>query len=84
MGIVWGFTLFGVCIGDNILNLLGLKAWSNGDTGIHLTAYYSLVFFIPAFLLGMKYKNNYGAKVGKYISAIVGSILILSTLFLDV
>jgi len=82
IGILWDFTLFGVCIGDNILNHLGLKAWSNYNKGIHYTFYSSIIFFIPAFLLGVKYKNNFGATVGRIISAIIGTFLILSTLFI--
>lgn len=82
MGIIWGFTLHGVCIGDNILNFFGLKAWTNGETGIHLTIYYSLVFFIFAFLLGMKFKSDFGAKIGKNTAGIIGSFIILSILFL--
>ena len=84
MGIIWGFTFFNVCVGDNILSILGLKAWSNGDTGTHFTAFYSLIFLLPAFWLGMKYKNDFGAKIGKIISATIGIILVLSTLFLTV
>lgn len=49
IGIVWTFTLNGVCIGDNALNSLGLTAWSNGNTGTHFTVFYSLIFFISAF-----------------------------------
>ena len=82
LSIVWSFTLFGVCAGDNILNMLGLRAWSNGDSGIHFTVYYSLVFFVSAFFLGTKYKNDFGAKTGRVISAIIGGFLIVSTLFL--
>jgi hypothetical protein len=78
MGIVWGFTFYGVCVGDNILNYIGLKAWTNGDTGIHLTVYYSLIFYICAFAIAVKYKNDIGAKLGKIISMVIGSIIILS------
>lgn len=84
IGILWGFKLFDVCIGDIILNFLHLKSWTNGDTGIHLTVYYSLTFFVPAFLLGMKYKNDFGAKTGKIVALAIGLVLILSTFFLAV
>ena len=64
MGIIFAFTLFGVCVGDSILNMLDLRAWSGHGSGIHLTVYYSLIFFIPSFLIGLKNKNYFGAKTG--------------------
>ena len=39
----------GFCLGDNILNALGLKAWSNGVHGTHYTVFYSLGMLIFAF-----------------------------------
>ncbi|MDV4152651.1 hypothetical protein R0131_17625 [Clostridium sp. AL.422] len=72
IGILFSFS-FGdnLCYGDVILNYIGLKPWSNGNTGLHYTVIYSLIFFIPAFILGYKYKNNFGAKIGKIVSLIM-------------
>ena len=84
LGIAWSFAIFGVSWGDNILTALGLMSWSNGNSGIHFTVYYALVFFIPAFLLGLKYKNNFGAKAGKIIGAVMGVFIIAATLFVAV
>jgi len=79
IGVVWAFTFRGgICIGDNVLNYLGLKAWSNGNTGIHFTIHYSLIFFIPAFFMAVKYNDDFGAKVGKTVSMAVGIFIILS------
>jgi len=78
IGIIWAFTFFGVSIGDNIPDFLGLKAWSNGSTGTHYTVYYSLLFFIPAFITGIKYKENFGATTGKISFAIIGTFIIRS------
>ncbi len=39
------------CMGDHILHTIGLSAWSNGDSGIHYTVFYSAIFFIPPLLL---------------------------------
>ena len=59
MGILFIFTFKnGICFGDNILNYLGLKPWSNGTQGFHYTIFYSLVFFIPSFIIKHKSKNN--------------------------
>ncbi|GAB6256809.1 hypothetical protein [Peribacillus sp. NPDC055009] len=67
------------CIGDDILINIGLSAWSNGDSGIHYTMFYSAIFFIPSFIIGHIYPDNRGAKAGKIISGFL-SILIVSVL----
>jgi hypothetical protein len=81
MGIVWDCTFQGgFSIGDSILKAIGLPTWSNGGvmgTGLHLTIIYSLLFFIPAFLLGNKYKADFGAKAGKIISVVIVAITAL-------
>ncbi len=79
IGIIFGFTLNDVCYGDKILYFLELNAWSNNNMGIHLTVFYSLLFFVPAFLLALKFKNDFGASIGRIISAIISVFLILST-----
>ena len=48
------------CYGDIILKFIGLKPWSNVSTGLHYTAFYSLIFFIPSFILGYKFKETLG------------------------
>jgi len=58
-------------LGDTILRFLGLSPWSNGDTGTHYTIIYSLFFFIPALILGHKYKSNFGAILGRNLSLIM-------------
>jgi len=82
IGVAWGFTLYGVCMGDSILGAIGLRAWSHGNSGIHLTVFYSLIFLIPAFMLGKKYSENFGAKTGKTVSGAIAVFLILSAMFL--
>jgi len=84
IGVVWGFTFRGVCVGDNILNALGIKAWSNGDAGTHYTVYYSLIFFAPAFVLGLKHKKDFGATSGMMIAALVGAVLVFSLIFITI
>jgi hypothetical protein len=79
LGILFGVSFQGgFCIGDYILNSVGLRAWSSGsNVGTHLTLFYSLLLFIPAFLIGHKYKNDFGAKAGTSISLALGIMLIL-------
>ncbi|WP_342543565.1 hypothetical protein MHH33_08570 [Paenisporosarcina sp. FSL H8-0542] len=68
--------------GDGLLRFLGLNPWSNGDNGLHYTIFYSLIFYIPALILGYKFKNDFGAKLGKNLSlSLIILILILALLF---
>ncbi|TDL88621.1 hypothetical protein E2R55_15670 [Vibrio vulnificus] len=67
------------CMGDHILHTIGISGWSNGDSGIHYTVFYSAIFFIPSFIIGHIYPDNRGARAGKIISGIL-SVLIVSAL----
>ena len=67
--------------GDVIIKFMGLRAWSNGDIGIHYTIIYTLIFFIPAVILGSKFKNDSGAKSGKTISSIMLIIIFILVIF---
>lgn len=79
-GILFSFS-FGKygAIGDAILRFRGLNPWTNGDTGLHYTLIYSIVFFIPALIIGHTFKNDFGAKVGKKLSLV--AVVFLSILF---
>jgi len=79
-GILFSISFRFVSIGDYILNGIGLDSWSNGNHGIHYTIFYSLIFFIPSFLIGLKYKENYGSKIGRNVSAIIGIVIFISLL----
>lgn len=58
-------------IGDWLVEVIGLRAWSNIDTGIHYTFLYSLIFFIPALILAYQRKEDIGAKLGGRLSLFV-------------
>ena len=77
---IWSYTIFGYCLGDTILNVLGIPAWSNRATGIHYTIFYSFVFLIPAIILGAKKNNDLFSGVGKW-SAIIFSVILLVIVF---
>lgn len=66
----------GICIGDYIVRVLGLEAWSEGNGGIHYTLFYSMIFFLPAWYLGDKYREDYGAEVGRGMSLIFTVLII--------
>lgn len=69
MGILFSFS-FGSqgAIGDRIVEIIGLRAWSNIDTGTHYTVFYSFIFFIPSLILANQYKEDIGAKLGGRLS----------------
>lgn len=66
VGCIFSFTFNYICIGDNILTYIGLKAWSNGNRGVHYTIFYSLIFFITSLIFGYKFKDDFE----RYISII--------------
>ena len=67
------------CLGDYLLGLVILSAWSNGTSGMHYTVWYSLVLLVPAFILGRKHENHLFAVSGKWISGVIGGYLLLSS-----
>jgi len=67
-----------VCYGDQIINFLGLKAWSNGSSGTHYTIFYMLIFFAISIVLGYKYESNFGAKSGRVLSIVFSFIILFS------
>ncbi|MBA4687748.1 MAG: hypothetical protein H2184_11390 [Candidatus Galacturonibacter soehngenii] len=70
------------CLGDSILNTLGLPAWSNGNSGSHYTIIYSLLFLIPSIIVGYKFPNDLFAKTAKVASMILALISILCFVFM--
>ena len=46
-GLAWCVSYNTFCLGDTILNRIGLIAWSNGNGGSHLAIIYSLIFLFP-------------------------------------
>jgi putative effector of murein hydrolase LrgA (UPF0299 family) len=81
LGLVWSLEIQGFCLGDIVLNFIGLRAWTNVDTGLHLTVFYSLLFFVPALILSYKHKENIGSKIGRILSIIFIGLILLLTLF---
>lgn len=78
MGLLFSFSFGRMgCYGDVILRFIGIKPWSGGNMGIHYTIFYSLIFFIPSFLIGFKHIENYGAKMGRNLSGVIGVIILI-------
>ena len=81
IGILFAFTFGDIDYGDIILNNIGLRPWSKGNSGTHYTIYYSLIFFIPSVILGYKYKDNFGAKIGMGISIVMIVLIAFGFIF---
>jgi hypothetical protein len=82
-GLIWVITLKdSVCLGDIVLNSIGLKAWSNGRSGTHYAVFYSLIFFIPSFVIGLKFSNDTLAKFGKTGSIVLTCFIAFITFFM--
>ncbi len=82
IAIIWSCStpwLDGFCLGDIVLDYIGIPSWSNGASGTHYTVLYSFVFFVPAFALGMWKKNDLFATAGKWIAGFF--IVALSIIF---
>jgi len=85
LGLAWSINFpGGFCVGDWVLKVLGLKAWSWGIVGTHLTVLYSLVFFVAAYLVGYRNKNDLGAKTGRMASLVISAFIAISTVFFAV
>lgn len=80
----WAFEIYGICLGDAVLSHLGIPTWSNdaNASGTHYTVFYTFIFLIPALIISLKYKEDKFAKVGKILSIIYLSLLILSMFFM--
>lgn len=62
--------------GDALVRAMGLRPYAQG--GLHYTACYSLVFIIPAFLLGQKYRSQLLARAAMFGAVAVGLGVIVS------
>lgn len=81
---VWSYEIMGFCFGDSVLATLNIPAWSNSAnaSGIHYTVFYAFLFLIPSIVLSVKYKNDCLAQVGKWLSIILATILIIGLFFM--
>ena len=84
LAFVWSFEILGFCLGDTVLTVLKIPTWSDNlhSNGTHYTVFYAFIFLVPSIVLSLKYKNDYGAQVGKWLSVILTTILLLSFLFM--
>lgn len=83
LGMAVSFKFGNYILGDHLFSTLGLSAWSNGvdNTGFHYTMFLSIVFFIPSLIIGYKNPEEFGAKIGKWISSIYLILIIVAFIF---
>ncbi|MCP3779448.1 MULTISPECIES: hypothetical protein [unclassified Paenibacillus] len=83
LGIAVSFEFGDYILGDQLLSFFGLSAWSNpvDNTRFHYTIYLSSIFFIPSLIIGYKNPKEFGATIGKRISSIYLTLIIISLLF---
>jgi len=81
----WSFSIRSLgnfCLGDTVLNTLGLKAWSNGNPRTHYTIFYAALFLIPAIFIASKYPNHLLAKTGKILSIVFVCLILVIMFFM--
>ncbi|KJD46396.1 hypothetical protein [Paenibacillus terrae] len=84
LGMLVSFEFGNYILGDQLLSLLGLPAWSNSvnNTGFHYTLFLSIIFFIPSLIIGYKNPKAFGAEMGKLVSSIYLTLITVTLLFL--
>lgn len=75
--------LNGKCLGDIVLDYLGLPTWSIGTFRLHITIYWSLILLIPAFFIAIMNKKDLFAISGLWLSGLfcVGMVVFGLTVF---
>ncbi|MET3211620.1 UNVERIFIED_CONTAM: preprotein translocase subunit SecG [Paenibacillus sp. PvR008] len=83
LGMAVSFKFGNYIFGDQLLSFLGLPAWSNSvdNTRFHYTIFLSSIFFIPSLIIGYKNPKEFGAMIGKLISSIYLTLIIITLLF---
>ncbi|ADO59823.1 hypothetical protein [Paenibacillus polymyxa] len=83
LGVAVSFKFGNYILGDYLFSLVGLPAWSNNvnNTGFHYTLFLSIIFFIPSLIFGSKNPEDFGAKIGKWISSIYLILIIIMFIF---
>lgn len=66
-----------VCIGDSILNMMGIKAWSHGTMGIHCTVIYAFIVVILAWIASAKLLGEKYEKLVRSIPAVILLLLLI-------
>lgn len=73
-------------LGDTILNNIGLKSWSNGNSGFHITFIYSVVIIAIGWILACRYLGEKYPRLVKNIpiylfTLSIGTVIASNLLF---
>ncbi len=83
---LWAFTIKDVCIGDRILSAVNLPAWSDSAnaSGTHYTVFYAWICLVPALFLGLKFKSDRFAIVGKRCTVVFLALYVVFIPFMAI
>ncbi len=68
------------CLGDYLLNALGIPVWSPADSGPHFTPFFSLPVIIAAVIIAKRHPAGFFSKVSLILSSLM--IIFLTVTFL--
>ncbi len=68
IGLISSISFGEFCLGDMVLQYFNIKSWSNGNSGLHYTAFYSLIFYIISIIISSFRIDNFGARASRRIS----------------
>ena len=69
-------TMYLKAIGDYVLEMLGLPAWSNGDMGLHLTIFYFGIPFLVCFFWLLQRLGKQNRKPVVFVVLILGVVIL--------
>jgi len=73
----------GFNLGDRILMDIGLKAWSDGTTGLHYTIFYSIILILLAWIGANKTLGKDYPKVTNIIPTVILILLFVTPIVLN-
>ncbi len=79
----WSLCFFkSPCLGDMILNAIGIPVWSPADSGAHITPFFSLPVLIAAVFVAKKNPAGFFSKVSLIFSSLMIIFYSVSVLYL--
>ena len=70
------------CLGDHILQIIGVPAWSSANSGLHYTPFYSIPVLVIASIIAAKNFKSYLAKASIVLASILILFFILSVFYI--
>lgn len=67
---------------EQTANTVSIVPLAQSGSGVHYTVFYALIFLLPALAIGIKFKGDLFAAVGKWLSALFLILLLISPLLM--